>query len=234
MYTIIETNTYKTDYKKLKKTGANNGILEDIKRVTKMLKDGTSLPEKYRDHKLQGTKKNEEIRDCHIRPDIVLIYKRDSKQLILYMLRLSSHSNLFSSLQNIDKKMNTMKLIQESTNNKKYTLYVQYEDDDEMEYNEEESMPWLEDLVEYAETFIVPNIEGGDVKFCFIEDSQGNILWDSSEGYYNKNNLKESVSNKEQKKDKKRRILVNSQDYDNLFSKYCSHPRAMTFTEYKN
>ena len=72
MYTIIETNTYKTDYKKLKKTGANNSILEDIKRVTKMLKDGISLPEKYRDHKLQGTKKNEDIRDCHIRPDIVL------------------------------------------------------------------------------------------------------------------------------------------------------------------
>lgn len=38
MYTIIETNTYKTDYKKLKKTGVNKGVLEDIKRVTEMLK----------------------------------------------------------------------------------------------------------------------------------------------------------------------------------------------------
>ena len=35
-------------------------------------------------------------------------------------------------------------------------------------------------------------------------------------------------------KDKQGRILVNSQDYDDLFSKYCSHPRAMTYTEYKN
>ena len=127
-----------------------------------------------------------------------------------------------------------MKLIKENVNHKKYTLYVQYEDDDEMEYSEEESMLWLEDLIEYAETFIVPNIEGGDVRFCFIEDRQGDIVWDSSEGYYNKNDLNESVSNKEQQKDKQGRILVNSKDYDDLFSKYCSHPRAMTYAEYKN
>ena len=35
-------------------------------------------------------------------------------------------------------------------------------------------------------------------------------------------------------KDKQGRILVNLQEYDDLFSKYCSHPRAMTYTEYKN
>ena len=35
-------------------------------------------------------------------------------------------------------------------------------------------------------------------------------------------------------REKQGKILVSSQDYKNLFSKYCSHPRAMTYTEYKN
>lgn len=73
----------------------------------------------------------------------------------------------------------------ESKENQKYTLYIQYDDEDvdENNYHEDESMWSLGDLVEYAETFVTPEIGGGDVAFCFIEDVNGNIVWDASEGY---------------------------------------------------
>ena len=71
MYTIIETNTYKTDYKKLKKTSANNSILEDIKRViyeeVRKCEEGhitdwstikSNLKDTLRDYIFEKTKRN--------------------------------------------------------------------------------------------------------------------------------------------------------------------------------
>lgn len=50
------------------------------------------LPEKYRDHGLTGNLKG--FRDCHIKPDLVLIYKiTDDDTLELY--QLNSHAEVF-------------------------------------------------------------------------------------------------------------------------------------------
>lgn len=49
------------------------------------------LPEKYKDHSLTGDWSN--CRDCHIKPDLVLIYEIRGDDLILH--RLGSHSELF-------------------------------------------------------------------------------------------------------------------------------------------
>ena len=63
----------------------------------------------------------------------------------------------------------------------KYTLYVLWADDDDgIDYTEEESMPTLGDLIEYAETFIVPELNGGNVSHAFISDNNGDIVWDSN------------------------------------------------------
>lgn len=92
--------------------------------------------------------------------------------------------------QIFNKWLNTKKLVNESLkenlNKNRYTLYVQYEDEeDDNEFHEEESMWDLYDLVEHAETFIVPEIGGGDISFAYIEDNEtGEIVWDASEGYY--------------------------------------------------
>lgn len=92
--------------------------------------------------------------------------------------------------QIFNKWLNTKKLVNESLkenlNKNRYSLYVQYEDEeDDNEFHEEESMWDLYDLVEHAETFIVPEIGGGDISFAYIEDNEnGEIVWDASEGYY--------------------------------------------------
>lgn len=57
------------------------------------LSEGKSLDAKYNDHKLSG--QYEGCRECHIEPDFLLIYRIYEEQLILYLIRVGSHSELF-------------------------------------------------------------------------------------------------------------------------------------------
>lgn len=59
--------------------------------VLHCLVNGLPLPRKYQDHPLKGDKKA--YRDCHVKPDLVLIYKIDGE--ILELHHLKTHSELF-------------------------------------------------------------------------------------------------------------------------------------------
>lgn len=91
MRTIERTNQLKRDYKRELK-GPHRAMLEDdFREVLKLLVTDQPLPERYRDHTLTGNWR--EFRDCHIKPDLVLIYQKpDDKRLVL--ARLGSHSEL--------------------------------------------------------------------------------------------------------------------------------------------
>lgn len=52
------------------------------------------LPQKYKDHSLTGELKG--FRDCHIKPDLVLIYFKNGEDY-LQLVRIGSHSQLFGS-----------------------------------------------------------------------------------------------------------------------------------------
>lgn len=60
--------------------------------VLHCLCNDTALPEKYRDHELSGKFKG--IRDCHIKPDLVLLYVKSGNDY-LQLIRIGSHSELF-------------------------------------------------------------------------------------------------------------------------------------------
>ena len=67
-------------------------IDERFLEILNLLVRDMPLPGVYRDHKLRGQYKY--CRDCHIRPDLVFIYrKRDSDRLEL--VRIGSHAQLF-------------------------------------------------------------------------------------------------------------------------------------------
>ena len=51
------------------------------------------LDEQYHDHSLSGN--YEGFRECHIEPDWLLVYKIDKNELILYLFRTGTHSDLF-------------------------------------------------------------------------------------------------------------------------------------------
>ena len=58
-----------------------------------MLAAGEALPEKNKDHALLGN--YEGCRECHITPDWLLVYEIDNEDLILYLTRTGTHSDLF-------------------------------------------------------------------------------------------------------------------------------------------
>jgi len=55
---------------------------------------GESLDKKYKDHELQGVLKG--VRECHIKPDLLLVYKIYAERVFLELIRLGSHSELFA------------------------------------------------------------------------------------------------------------------------------------------
>ena len=91
MRTIERTSQFKRDYKREIK-GRHRKTLERefIDVVTKLVND-QPLVEKHRDHSLTGAWKDH--RNCHIKPDLVLIYRKTNADL-LQLVRLGSHSEL--------------------------------------------------------------------------------------------------------------------------------------------
>ncbi len=84
------TTQFKKDFKKYRN---NQDIVDEFEIVVKLLANWEKLPAKYYDHKLDWEYKK--ARECHIRPDLLLVYEIDKWELILLLLRLWSHSEIF-------------------------------------------------------------------------------------------------------------------------------------------
>lgn len=89
-YTVKPTTKFQRDLKRIQKRGYDISLLTNI---IKKLADGEQLPEKNRDHSLNGEFVN--CRECYITPDWLLIYEIDNGELILYLTRTGTHSDLF-------------------------------------------------------------------------------------------------------------------------------------------
>ena len=89
-YTVKLTNKFKKDYKIIEKQGKN---IKKLLEVIEVLADGEQLDSKYKDHSLIGNYKG--YRECHVRPDLLLIYKYEEDILVLTLARTGSHSELF-------------------------------------------------------------------------------------------------------------------------------------------
>jgi mRNA interferase YafQ len=83
---------FKKDYKLAVKRGCDPEKLEE---VVELLCNETPLPEKYRDHALVNSRNYKGMRECHIQPDWLLVYKIVQERLILQLIRTGSHSDLF-------------------------------------------------------------------------------------------------------------------------------------------
>ena len=90
MLTIKYQTAFKRDYKRIKKRGYDIRLLE---RTIALLAEGQPLPKEYRDHPLSGDYIG--CRECHIAPDWLLVYEVEERELILYLTRTGTHSDLF-------------------------------------------------------------------------------------------------------------------------------------------
>jgi mRNA interferase YafQ len=91
MRTINQSGQFKRDLKREAKGAHRASLAKDFTNIVKALALDEILADKHRDHALTGEWKDH--RDCHIKPDLVLIYRKpDDEQLQL--VRLGSHSEL--------------------------------------------------------------------------------------------------------------------------------------------
>lgn len=89
MYQVKFTTAYKKAYKLMKKRGLDISLLNE---VVDLLRQGKKLEERYRDHGLTGNFAG--FRECHIKPDWLLIYLIEDDILTLTLIDTGSHSDL--------------------------------------------------------------------------------------------------------------------------------------------
>jgi mRNA interferase YafQ len=90
---IIERSTaFKRDYKRIKAMPRYNNLDRLFSNVLEFLLVDKPLLERNRDHALSGDWQG--YRECHIKPDLLLIYRKPN-QSALRLARLGSHSELF-------------------------------------------------------------------------------------------------------------------------------------------
>lgn len=91
MLEIVKSKRFKKAYKKISQS--KNFKREIFLYVVAELVLGRKLPKKFKDHALSGDLIG--FRECHLAPDILLIYEIDNEVLILTLINIGSHSNLF-------------------------------------------------------------------------------------------------------------------------------------------
>lgn len=90
MRKIVLSSKFRRDLKKIQRA-ADKAILPDLNEAIDLLANDSPLPQRLNDHRLRGNMKN--FRECHIRPDILLVYLKPPEEL--YLSRLGNHAELF-------------------------------------------------------------------------------------------------------------------------------------------
>jgi len=91
MRTIEWTNRFKRDFRREKRGKYGSQLDRMLSEVLLALQSDKPLAERNRDHALIGVWAG--YRDCHVRPDLILIYEKPDDQT-LRLVRLGSHSEL--------------------------------------------------------------------------------------------------------------------------------------------
>ena len=90
MLKIVTSKKFLKDLEKAKSRGLDLSLLQEV--VEKLARQ-EKLDEKYHDHALKGI--YSDFRECHVKPDWLLIYSIDNDELELFLFRNGTHSDLF-------------------------------------------------------------------------------------------------------------------------------------------
>ena len=92
MYEVKFTTAYKKSYKLMKKRNLDVSALDE---VVDLLRQGKQLDEKYHDHGLIGNYVG--FRECHVKPDWLLVYLIENDILTLTLVDTGTHSDIFKN-----------------------------------------------------------------------------------------------------------------------------------------
>ncbi len=91
MYEIDYTRNFKKQVRKIIKSGRCPHA--KIIKVIDALVSGSLLNPSLRNHKLNGEYLG--MHECHIRPDVLLIYEKDESESLITLVAIGSHPELF-------------------------------------------------------------------------------------------------------------------------------------------
>lgn len=91
MRIVRYTGRFQRDYRREKRGRHSTRLDADLLRAVTKLAADEPLPRRYFDHSLGG--EWNDCRDCHIRPNLILIYRKPD-ETSLELVRLGSHSEL--------------------------------------------------------------------------------------------------------------------------------------------
>ena len=91
MRKLEPTTQFRRDYKRVSKGPLRDVLAKELPATLNLLAQDAPLPERLRDHALTGEWRDH--RDCHIRPDLLLIYSKPD-DAVLQLVRLGSYSAL--------------------------------------------------------------------------------------------------------------------------------------------
>jgi len=91
-YQLLYSKGFKKQYRRLYRS-SNKSVLLELDRVINKLEKGDVLSQRNRNHVLVGNLKG--FFECHVLPDCLLIYYLDKDNLILELIAIGSHSELF-------------------------------------------------------------------------------------------------------------------------------------------
>lgn len=92
MYQLIPTTQFKKDLKKFKRNPKDFHLVTQLLKVLQA-KGTAGIPNAMKPHQLKGVYKDNW--ECHIKPDLLIIWYQIESPQIIKLIRLGSHSDLF-------------------------------------------------------------------------------------------------------------------------------------------
>jgi len=94
MYLLVKTKRFTKSLRKIQKSGnLTKATKKNLEEVLDLLASGSKLPASFSNHNLKGDFLG--YQECYIKGDLLLVYKRNKKELILILVDIGSHSYLF-------------------------------------------------------------------------------------------------------------------------------------------
>lgn len=91
MYKVVLSRRYKTALKRYSRR--KDFSHETLKEIVRTLASGEKLEQRYQDHQLSG--ELQDIRECHIKHNLLLTYQKHENILVLLLVNLGTHDDLF-------------------------------------------------------------------------------------------------------------------------------------------
>ena len=95
MYELAFGKSFRKSIKRLVQSKDSDVIKERMTVIIEGLRQGKILEPKYKDHALHGAFVG--YKECHIKPDVLLLYEIDEQMLMITLVNIGSHSELFGS-----------------------------------------------------------------------------------------------------------------------------------------